>query len=698
MSFMNVLSFSDVSESSQDGGLQTTLDPKLGARHTFGTTSSPPSNISIGHSISSDQDQNSVISASPLGNSGVSAITSDSSISISAPLEKLSLSRNFELQQEFLNFLEPRPVKPPKYSTLAPGGCPRFPTYCNEDDSLAADHPYRLAMSRALYIDDSPLDTAPPTYTPAVYKITAVIRKVEWLTPYDVAPNRRWKCCIMELNSTQLNFYLIPTLLEEQVIDFCAGIGREDQVSLRIADSDDEIVFRRSRMTRDSDIQFYRFCRDLDLIPRMDCRRYKSPILRQALRVFDPTFGHLLRSYSLQHATVGLAIDYMKRENVLRARLESEQILLHFCGTQELIDWEMAISVGSGVALDILERALPSFCTVPRRRRRRRGWSDMRDYHPLHPVDRVTLRQRRGSTGGNLVGSFSTQMRRFSSLFAHPSLKRALPIQAGPAARNHLLEAPSRSGHEEVAAYEARRIISDEDEEDDDHLQFPTHTSSGMDPLQVGLSDMPFVFNHAFAPTSFGWLDLGLLGFDSDDGEREVILPVVSKRNDPNQGQVDGHDSQDQLHADSTYGDVNGPDRHGEKWFPHRSRRSSKRRMHRNCLRCIRTLANYDPWVSQSVVAPTAIPPFTFEHGDASSKTSGSLQSSSVGNSLISDQGQRLLYENSLHDSGAKSKRYSMSHSLLSPLRTLSDGVTRIPCHFVREYVVGSQALIPKVV
>lgn len=116
------------------------------------------------------------------------------------------------------------------------------------------------------------------------------------------------------------------------------------------------------------------------------------------------TAGKLLRSYTLQHAEVGLAADttyyvlvpqtklaqfipvvarrraYEKdpamfkpvRQCVMRLRLETDQIVLAERSEQQIFSWIHKISAGIDIAPPIDDRAAPKQCTVPRRRRRQR--------------------------------------------------------------------------------------------------------------------------------------------------------------------------------------------------------------------------------------------------------------------------------------------------------------------------------------
>lgn len=114
--------------------------------------------------------------------------------------------------------------------------------------------------------------------------------------------------------------------------------------------------------------------------------------------------GKVLKTYTLQHAEVGLATDeqytvlvpqsrlahlipsparrkaWQKdpqlfrpvKQHILRLRAETDQILLGHSSEDRLHGWIHAISAGIDIAPAIDERSIPRQCTVPRRRRRQR--------------------------------------------------------------------------------------------------------------------------------------------------------------------------------------------------------------------------------------------------------------------------------------------------------------------------------------
>lgn len=291
---------------------------------------------------------------------------------------------------DLLTYLEPNPVLPPDYSTLPPNGCPKFPI-----------------MEPAHDISNETL----PDYTPSIYKVIGVSRKLEWLNPYEPSTSRSWKNVIMELNSTQVNFYMIPSHLELHLLNFQASTNTEanDQDDFHILDNSFHPL--KSSNTKKFDYEFFKCCQRLNLIndqPTHDqdsvstldpnsspnlARSHSSFSLRSMSRSRSlsvnsaytlndmgledgpkpsvPVFKKLIRSYSLQHCKIGLATDYKKKSNCLRLRIENEQMLINFDNIRDLINWNLYLNIGKDLSLDLTSRDIPRYRTVPRRRRRR---------------------------------------------------------------------------------------------------------------------------------------------------------------------------------------------------------------------------------------------------------------------------------------------------------------------------------------
>lgn len=130
--------------------------------------------------------------------------------------------------------------------------------------------------------------------------------------------------------------------------------------------------------------------------------RIKSPGLLSKTRKSVP--GRLLRTYTLQHAEVGVASDFKKsglvpkspfahlvpaaarpklyetdphlfepvREHVLRLRLETEQFLLCAPSQEVMLDWVESLCAAIDISAPLEDRSEPRYRSLPRRSRRQR--------------------------------------------------------------------------------------------------------------------------------------------------------------------------------------------------------------------------------------------------------------------------------------------------------------------------------------
>ncbi|RBQ83617.1 hypothetical protein VDGD_05930 [Verticillium dahliae] len=77
----------------------------------------------------------------------------------------------------------------------------------------------------------------------------------------------------------------------------------------------------------------------------------------------------LLRTYHLQHADIGIAADYKKRRNVIRLRLETDQLLLSCLESATFVRWLDAFFAAMAIAAPLDEREYPADQSVPRSQR-----------------------------------------------------------------------------------------------------------------------------------------------------------------------------------------------------------------------------------------------------------------------------------------------------------------------------------------
>lgn len=111
--------------------------------------------------------------------------------------------------------------------------------------------------------------------------------------------------------------------------------------------------------------------------PMLDSPRTPRPrIKRRHLWVDDPDVPlpeeqNLLHSYALHHAESGLGTDYVKRQNVIRIRMEGQQFLLQAPDVASVVDWIEGFQAAANISQDLDERPMPKGPLFPRRRRRR---------------------------------------------------------------------------------------------------------------------------------------------------------------------------------------------------------------------------------------------------------------------------------------------------------------------------------------
>ncbi|SCW03523.1 LAFE_0G12354g1_1 [Lachancea fermentati] len=288
-------------------------------------------------------------------------------------------------EDNVLMWIDPLPAKPPAYRSCNPNTRVRFPVFERLDNGLL------------------------PAYSPAVEEITVVSMKLEWISPYEPSPSRGWKNFIMEINSTQLNFYYIDPFLTRGIKNYCNGrghFGGDGDLPMEF-DSHHSIF---SSLASKNTYQFNKY----------DQEWMSSKIKADKARFLSD--DRLFRSYSLQFAKFGIPTDYNRKTFVLRLRCELEQFILSFAHVDDMILWSMYLSIGIGVSLDLDFREFPNYRTVPRRRRRRRRKRHNPLISRLDGNSRPTT-PRRNTTEDVTVFGQSVAQRRLSSGLAKLSPK-----------------------------------------------------------------------------------------------------------------------------------------------------------------------------------------------------------------------------------------------------------------------------------
>lgn len=538
-------------------------------------------------------------------------------------------------QDDYLQFLEPFPVQAPPYSLLAPGGCPRFPI---EVPATAPNEPL-------------------PEYLPSIYKIGLVSRKIEWLSPFEPSPSRLWKLIILELNSTQLNFYFVPSNLEGhlstiQSTSLLTGAALNPVEEL-------DVLLISSRFTSNSDLHFYKGCQRLGIFDPLRthvpssasslCEEEQSTLRSKSSK----KGARLIRSYSLQHAQIGLAADYLKKPNVLRIRVESEQILFHFGSTKELVEWNFALSMGRDISLDLEDRQIPRYRTVPRRRNRNT------------PILESALAFVSSSTA--------------SQLSTHESIGQYYedPVSRGRARSNSQKSIESSAMKARLSSirsmFRPNNTPAPPPSKDTIKAGRPTVFNVGADNTQEPVT---YPSGRGFARTSSA---------DRDDNE---LIDVQ------NMSDLQASDDEDEDYDDDVVAfSCNNESSTEAKWSPAPDNIVSERKFYRNCLRCIKPLNMDELWVNKPMVKPSSLSPLNLSFLKNVKYATSTLTHSSSASlaSLSSSFSASLLIQSNAQKSRKKSFSFKDSFMYYS-----DGGLSKIPNHFVKEFTVGTTGLMAK--
>lgn len=275
---------------------------------------------------------------------------------------------------DFLNHINPFPSKPPSYTKMNPNRLIRYPIYEN--------------------IKPCSINEKPPIYSPTVENFTIVSIKSEYLSPYEPSNSKIWKNFIMEINSTQLNFYYIDSSLTHRIKNYSSGCDYNTNGLYHLDNS------ARAKFFNFNHKATYNFNKYDQEHICYQIQRSKKKFLSQE---------RLYKSFSLQFAKFGIPIDYNKKTFVLRMRCESEQFLINFAHVDDMINWTTYLSMGISVSLDLELREMPDYRIVPRRRRRRRR-RRRHSHHRRHGF--VTSSNSSGNNGRSRSHSNSFSSRR----------------------------------------------------------------------------------------------------------------------------------------------------------------------------------------------------------------------------------------------------------------------------------------------
>ncbi|KAK6459867.1 hypothetical protein DFJ63DRAFT_291417 [Scheffersomyces coipomensis] len=761
------ISTADLSvETVKDGILNTSTSTSSDLSPTYSPTDISSSSSSSSSSFHSASPTNSNRPSTPIKSRPSTPSTPPSSNICSTTTKKIATPKIINNttntkkipyyqsnQDNFLQLIEPFPVSPPTYDTLPPGGCPKFPIFNTNH------FPHHDIL---------------PSYSPSIYKIGIVARKMEWLTPFEASPSRSWKYIIMELNSTQLNFYAIPNTLENHLLSFKPIPQSNERTMNQFEES--ELKNLMSDFTLDDDLQFFKFCQRLNLIDNGSS--------------FQSTKSNkkLLRSYSLQHSKIGLATDYKKRPNVLRLRIESEQILLNFLNTKDLIDWNMAINIGKDIALDLNDREIPKYRTVPRRRRRSTTVSAYNTNHLSNINNRfddqsisqvlnkrlrsqsdpnnklrdklAKLKFKFGSNNNNASGSSSSKnvvtlgssplsassSRMMTSQSANatnsapvtttsatttPTTNKLATVRSNSAPTFSIY---SESEYEDESAinstFEEDDYEEDEEEEDiDTFALLSSATTNAAKKARVRANTIPTIMTTAptgqsQSQTTTTRSNSNHIDYDEEDIQNLSDLHHYDDDDDEEEDEFQADDGEDIItptlgeSRPSTSSNSSYPsrpsltlprfdDNEDYKWSPKLDKTPSKRRYYKNCLRCIKPLTMEDSWVAKSLVKPSSLSPLNYaylKHVKYNTPaTIGNQDNAMMNTNLISSSPANPLSNNSSSSTNSSKslsfnsrKPRSFSFKEMNGFSLPDNVLTKVPNHFLKEYLVGTHGLIPK--
>ncbi|CCE64633.1 hypothetical protein TPHA_0I01270 [Tetrapisispora phaffii CBS 4417] len=336
------------------------------------------------HSIASSFD----VAPDSLVSNSNTTLYSDHNILNELALKNLQCyNANFDkIDNEFIYLIDPVPVHTPDYTSVFP----------YQVSKLSQNPIYeRVVKNESL-----------PPYKHTIYKYTVVSVKQEFATPYEPSLNRNWVNLIVELNSTQLNFYSIEESLTSSIKSYSSN------------------VFETNDFRLNSNAKFHNFFKKTKtyMLDDVETKKILKKIKKNPSKYLNNS--NMVTSFSLQFGKVGIPKDYKKRSHALRLRLETQQFLIKFPTIDDLIYWANYIHMGICISLDLDLRELPKYKFIPRRRRRRR------DVISDEPHERNERRPQisgyiRSSSGSAL---FMSNPNRDNYLSEHLNLLHSTPI------------------------------------------------------------------------------------------------------------------------------------------------------------------------------------------------------------------------------------------------------------------------------
>lgn len=270
--------------------------------------------------------------------------------------------KDIDLTRDLFFYIDRAPAYPPNYDDINPVRNIKFPIFENT-----------VCVNK---------NEKPPKYTPTINKIIIASFKLERVSPYEPSTSRSWKDYIVEINSTQLNFYSIT----DTIVDKIKSLKNDNPYHYDTGkDNNNNDMSIKSVKTKKSTGFLSKLSKDNSTfdLDENEQAMICSHIDQNRSKYMLPS--NIFKTYSLQYAKYGIPIDYHKKPFVLRLRCESEQFLIGFNNIDDMIMWSVYLSIGISVSLDLELRDLPNYRVVPRRRRHHRHRHHRRHHHnPIH--------------------------------------------------------------------------------------------------------------------------------------------------------------------------------------------------------------------------------------------------------------------------------------------------------------------------
>ncbi|ODQ82718.1 hypothetical protein BABINDRAFT_5643 [Babjeviella inositovora NRRL Y-12698] len=256
---------------------------------------------------------------------------------------------------------------------------------------------YRDALDEVLNHEKLPL------YKPASEGFGLVLVKRELVSPYKEY-DTEWQPCFMELNSTQLNFYQLSRK-KDRAVPSVAEIIHSFQAVCN-TDTEKTPTSALSRLWKTTGSVDKRNLDSLFTMPYpATFHSIPSLIISQSPVKSYIIFTHQpVSSYTLQRAKIGVATDTQGGSPAvfLRARVETEQLLIQCFSEESLIDWYFKLNFAKDLSLPLELRLETTVRTIPRRRGTRyRGEGEG------NLLDAVSGSQNRSSSGLNTKYDYS---------------------------------------------------------------------------------------------------------------------------------------------------------------------------------------------------------------------------------------------------------------------------------------------------